>query len=152
VCALSAGRVRYAANDFYLRRIRHDSLVTIPKSFAHFKGFLVGYLEMTRLVTPLDLDKRSSAAVAKLCAQMYHQALRTLCGLDKSEWDQMTDIDTRPDALLACELLVSQGNAVRRTEKTKQELRKCRRSLKSLENSRTVRAVMFLRRTLGFKK
>jgi len=152
VCALSAKRVRYTSSDFYKRRIRHDSLVTIPKSFAHFKGFFVGYVEMTRFVMPLEIDERTAAAVAKLCAQMYYQALKTLCGLDKSEWDQIERIDTRPDALLACELLVRQGNAVRRNEKTKQELRQCRRSLKSLRNSRTVRAVVFLRRTLGFKK
>lgn len=151
-CALQADRVEYVPKPYYHRRVRAGSVMTADKSVANFKGFFVSYLEMLRFAVVRDFDDKTSEAVAKLCDEVYRQALKVLCGLPKDQTGAIRHIDRSPEALLACALMIRQRDELQRIRALKKELKTSRRKLEAIRGSRSYRAVRFLRRLLKFGK
>jgi glycosyltransferase involved in cell wall biosynthesis len=152
LCALQASRVEYLPRPYYRRRIRKDSVMTSEKSMENFRGFFIGYLEMLRFVFQKDLDEQTSAAVAKLCAEMYRHALSVFYGLPKHDRDAVAQIDTRPEALLACALLASQERGTRETRGLNKALRTSESRLRALRGSRSYRVARYVRRVVRLGK
>lgn len=53
---LKAEKVLHVPEAYYLRRIRQNSIMTVPKSYANFKGYFTCYIEMLRFLQDVELD------------------------------------------------------------------------------------------------
>lgn len=53
---LQAKKALYIPSVLYLRRIRQKSIMTVPKSYANFKGYFTCYIEMLRFLQDVELD------------------------------------------------------------------------------------------------
>lgn len=58
---LKAQRASHRARKYFLRRVRKDSIMTKPKTYANFKGYFITYKEMLWLAqnTRLEMDSAS---------------------------------------------------------------------------------------------
>ena len=101
-CALRAERVAFSPRVLYRRRVREDSIMTRPASILHFNGYYITYLEMTKLVSGMNLDPATASAADKVVSSMYRAARRTLALLPASEQRRATPVD---DSALAAETL-----------------------------------------------
>ena len=50
-CMTLAGKVRHVNMEFFIRRIRKDSIVTMPKNFKHFYGCLMNCINMVKFLS-----------------------------------------------------------------------------------------------------
>jgi glycosyltransferase involved in cell wall biosynthesis len=144
-CALSAGRAEHVPWPCYQRRIRGDSIMTVEKSAANFKGFFISYLEMMRLFSRGEYDDATSAAIAKLCSEMYRQALKIFMLLPAHEREAVGRIDTSPEARVTYDLIVRQANETRKLQKYKADLKTRTKQLEKIRGSWPYRAARRIR-------
>ncbi len=161
LCSLQAERVAHVAKPYFHRRVRANSIMTTAKGAANFEGFFITYLEMLRFAMPKGYDERTSRAVAQLCAEMYHQALKVYCGLPADERKSLAPTDTTPEALLAFSLLTRHGNESLKSRATEaglkanavklaSEVKASNEKLQKIRSSRTFKLAQSFRRIARF--
>jgi glycosyltransferase involved in cell wall biosynthesis len=148
VCGLQAQRAAYLAEPYFHRRMRRDSIMTVERGAANFKGYFVTHLEMLRYVLRHDFSDRTTSAVVRLCEHMYQQALEILCELPEEEAEAITRIDCSPEGLLTCELLTSQRNAALNAHRLQAELQETEQKIAAIRDSRSYKLNQYLRRLL----
>ena len=53
---LKAEKALHVSKAYYLRRMRRNSIMTVPKSYANFKGYFTCYVEMFRFAQVIKMD------------------------------------------------------------------------------------------------
>ena len=152
LCVLQADRVGYLAQPYFHRRVREDSIMTVGKDTANFRGFFISYLEMLRFALQREFDERTSAAVAKLASEVYRQALKVYCGLPKQEREAIATGDASPEGLVTLSLIRSEAREVLKARKLERELDKRTAKLDQIRASRSYRIASALRRIPGLGK
>ena len=86
---IKASRTKYLAKPYYLRRIREGSIMTVPRTYANFRGYFTGLVEMFRFAQQLELngelDKNEQKAVWKKIIQMRENALKKYSQLPEKD-------------------------------------------------------------------
>lgn len=150
LCALQAERVAHVAKPYFHRRVRANSIMTTVKTAANFRGFLITYLEMLRFAIPRSFDEPTSRAVARLCAEMYRQAMKVYCGLSGQERAMLTPPDSTPEAILAFELVIEGAIQGLKTKAAQRDLKASEGNLKRIRNSKTFKLSQLLRKIVRF--
>ena len=82
---LLAEKVMYEPAPFYVRRVRSGSIMTAPKSYAHFKGYYVCYIEMLRFVLNKKYDFTTSETIKQCIARVRTSAYEIYTDLPAME-------------------------------------------------------------------
>lgn len=152
LCALQAQRAGYTPAECFHRRVRGDSIVTTAKGVKNFKGFLVTYVEMLRFAGAREYDDETSSAIARLASVIYGQALMLYCTMPPEERAEALLVDSRPDALVICDVIKHHGDEKLRARQLKSQLVQAERTLAKLKASRAYRLAQAFRRMLFFVK
>lgn len=80
-CAMTAQRVDYIPDEFYIRCVRDGSIVTSPKTIYYVESYLVSYCEMLNLLRELPLQADAAVYIQEY---LYHSLFRNGCAIWKS--------------------------------------------------------------------
>ena len=120
--------------------------MTAEKTFANFRGYFLGYLEMQRFSAGKTYEQETTRAVGRLVAQMYRQSLKLLCDLPQQQRDDLPLIDASPEGVLALELLRANARDVLKARMLEDKLRASRDQVARLKGSGVYRAARSFRR------
>lgn len=79
-CILTAGRCAHTKNQYFIRKIRENSIVTTKKTFENFYGLYIVYREMIKFVEKNPLTVRERRHEEAVCS-VIENVLRTLCDI-----------------------------------------------------------------------
>ena len=85
-CAMTAERVDYIADALFLRRVRDDSITTMPKSIRHVEGYLISHYEALVFLHGIPVQENALEAVRKyLDAGIFENACHIWAQLPEEE-------------------------------------------------------------------
>jgi len=122
LCGLQAERVGYVNEPLYQRRIRYNSIMTTQKDAENFRGLFVSYLEMLRFTFGQAYGERTSAAIARIAAEVCRQASNVYRGLPIEQREAVDLADKSPEALTTLELMRREAGESARTNATQRRL------------------------------
>ena len=85
IALLKAKRATHRAYPFYQRRVRSNSIMTVPKTYEHFRGYFICFREMLVYAMNQEFDREVEGALWNRILQMRRNAFSTYYGLPKTE-------------------------------------------------------------------
>lgn len=92
-CMLKADRVAHVKKQFFLRRVREDSIMTQKKTFAHAYGYYISAWEMLKAVDGYKLTQSDKSQVVKVINSTLNNAVNEFEKLDKSAASVFSSLD-----------------------------------------------------------
>ncbi|MGK0740671.1 glycosyltransferase family 2 protein [Leucobacter sp. Z1108] len=156
---LSASRVGYDSSDFFVRRVRADSITTARVSEWHVRSLVVAVAELAfadaRQRIAADYLADLPIAVATQAELIFHDAIRKYLCLDHSEREQLSEwAPSRPEYVFVRSRLFDRAE-IQKSEEALQASKEHARMLEAenaeLLRSRALRFARRLRSILGLR-
>ncbi len=103
---LSAKRVSHRNKQFYIRRVRENSVMTSKPSFRNIDGILVGAMELLKYQNLYNDDNELFDAMRKYIDRLIMNAIRIFKQLPDSEKVKITDMPVDAQTLLSSMLVI----------------------------------------------
>ena len=85
-CSMTARRVNYVTDEYYLRRVRADSIMTSPSTIRNVEGYLVCYYEALAFLHDIPVQEDAAEFVQQyLYGSLYGNACQIWAGLQIDE-------------------------------------------------------------------